>query len=90
MFSKKASKFDKIFTNDLTLTTLCQINGEDFVNFCGLLRRYELYYAIKESVGKDRLFLDLQLTAEDTNLGNHMICQLLSLQFISLIVRQQL
>ena len=61
-----------------------------FDNFCGLLRKYELYYAMKESVGKDRLFLDLQLTAEDTNLANHMICQLLSLQLISLILRQQL
>ena len=45
---------------------------------------------MEESVGQDRLFLDLQLTAEDTNLGNHMICQLLSLQLISLILRQQL
>ena len=22
----------------------CQIDGEDFVNFCGLLGKYELYY----------------------------------------------
>ena len=43
MFSKKATKFDKIFTVDLTLTTYRQIDGEDFVNFCGLLRKYELY-----------------------------------------------
>ena len=43
MFSKKATKFDKIFTVDLTLTTYCQIDGEDFVNFCGLLRKRELY-----------------------------------------------
>ena len=41
MFSKKATKIDKIFTVDLTL---CQIDGEDFVNFCGLLRKHELYY----------------------------------------------
>ena len=43
MFSKKATKFDKIFTVDLTLTTYCQIDGEDFVNFCGLLKKHELY-----------------------------------------------
>ena len=43
VFSKKATKFDKIFTVDLTLTAYCQINGEDFVNFCGLLRKHELY-----------------------------------------------
>ena len=34
MFSKKV---------DLTVTTYCQIDGEDFVNFCGLLRKRELY-----------------------------------------------
>ena len=43
MFSKKATKIDKIFTVDLTVTTYCQIDGEDFVNFCGLLRKRELY-----------------------------------------------
>ena len=39
VFSKKATKFDEIFTVDLTLTTYCQIDGEDFFNFCGLLRK---------------------------------------------------
>ena len=42
MFSKKTSKIDEIFTVDLTLTTECQIDGEEFVNFCGLLRKHEL------------------------------------------------
>ena len=42
MFSKKAIKIDKIFTVDLKLCSKRQINGEDFVNFCGLLRKYEL------------------------------------------------
>ena len=42
MFSKKATKIDEIFTIDLTLCSKCQIDGEDFVNFCGLLRKYEL------------------------------------------------
>ena len=37
MFSKKATKIDEIFTVDLTLCSKCQIDGEDFVNFCGLL-----------------------------------------------------
>ena len=36
MFSKKATKIDKIFTINLTLCSKPQINGEDFVNFCGL------------------------------------------------------
>ena len=44
MFSKKATKIDEIFSVDLTVTTYCQIDGEDFVNFCGLLRKCELYY----------------------------------------------
>ena len=43
MFSKNATKIFKIFTADLTLCSKCQIDGEDFVNFCGLLRIYELY-----------------------------------------------
>ena len=42
MFSKKARKTDEIFTLDLTVTTYCQIDSEDFVNFCGLLRNLEL------------------------------------------------
>ena len=46
MFSKKATQTDKIFTVDLTLTTNGQINGEDFVNFCGFLRKYELYLCL--------------------------------------------
>ena len=43
MFSKKATKIDKIFTVDLTLFSNRQINGEDFVNFRGFLEKYELY-----------------------------------------------
>ena len=43
VFPKKATKFGKLFTVDLTLTTHCQIEGEDFFNFCGLLRKHELY-----------------------------------------------
>ena len=32
-----------IFTVDLTVTRCCQIVSEDFVNFCGFLRKHELY-----------------------------------------------
>ena len=46
MFSKKATKIDEIFTVDLTLCSKCQIDGEDFVNFRGLLKKYELYLII--------------------------------------------
>ena len=42
MLSKKATKTDQIFTVDLTVTTYSQIDGEDFVNFIGLLRKHEL------------------------------------------------
>ena len=42
MFVKKATKIDEIFIVDLTATTYCQIDSEDFVNFCGLLRKREL------------------------------------------------
>ena len=43
MFSMKATKIDEIFTIDLTLCSKCQIDGEHFVNFYGLLRKHELY-----------------------------------------------
>ena len=43
MYSKKATKIDEIFTVDLTLCSKCQVDGEDFVIFCGLLRKHELY-----------------------------------------------
>ena len=42
MLSKEATKFFEIITVDLTVTTYCQIDGEDFVNFCGLLRKRDL------------------------------------------------
>ena len=37
VFSKKATKNDEIFTVNLTVCSKCQIYGEDFVSFCGLL-----------------------------------------------------
>ena len=43
MFSKKARIIDEIFNFDLTLCSKCQIDGEDFINFGGLLRKHELY-----------------------------------------------
>ena len=43
MFSKKAKKIEEILTVYLTLYNKCQIDGEDFVNFCGLLRKHKVY-----------------------------------------------
>ena len=43
-FSNKATKIDKIFTVFLTLCSKCQIDGEDFVNLWGLLKKHELYF----------------------------------------------
>ena len=42
VFSKKATKIDQIFTVNLTLCSKCQNDGEDLLNFCGLLRKYKL------------------------------------------------
>ena len=42
VFYKKATKIDKKFTVDLTVYSKCQIDGEDFVKFCGLFRKDEL------------------------------------------------
>ena len=41
MFSNKATEIDEIFNVDLTLCSMCQIDGEDFADFCGLLRKHE-------------------------------------------------
>ena len=43
MFSKKATKVVTIFTVNLTVCSNHQLDGEDFVNFCGLLKKRELY-----------------------------------------------
>ena len=48
IFSKKATKIDQIFTVDLTLSSKC---GENFVNFCGLLRKQELQWKIIINLG---------------------------------------
>ena len=41
--SKKATKIDEIFTVDLTVRSKCEFYGEDFVKFCALLRKHEVY-----------------------------------------------
>ena len=48
MFSKTATKIEKIFTDFLTLWSKCQIDGEDFVNFRGLLKKHKLYQMDKK------------------------------------------
>ena len=42
-FSEKATKIDKIFTVNLRVCSNRQIDGEDFVNFCSLLTKHEIY-----------------------------------------------
>ena len=42
VFSKKSTKIYEFFTVDLTVRSKCQIDGEDFVKFCGLLKKQEL------------------------------------------------
>ena len=56
MFSKKAAKIDEIFTVHLTLCSKCQIDGEDFVDFCGLLEKYKLYHFHYSSFGSEKFF----------------------------------
>ena len=57
MFSKKATKIDEIFIVDLTLCNKCQIDDEDFVNFCGLLRKHELYNSFLGGLGRDQVYV---------------------------------
>ena len=46
-FSETATKIEKIFFVNLTVRSNRQIEGEDFVNFCDLLRKNELYIRIQ-------------------------------------------
>ena len=41
-FSEKATKIDKTFTVNLTVCSNHQIDGKDFVNNCGLVRKHKL------------------------------------------------
>ena len=60
VFSRKATKIDKIFNVNLTVCSKCQIDGEDFVNFCGLLRKHALYLTSRLFWGKKKVFFDCQ------------------------------
>ena len=66
MFSKKATKIDEIFTVDLTLSSKCQIDGEDFVNFHGLLRKQELYEVFMGILGDNTGSPPLTRFSDDT------------------------
>ena len=44
-FSEKATKIEEIFTVNLTVCSNRQIDGEDFIDFCSLLRKHELYHS---------------------------------------------
>ena len=43
MFSKKATKITESSLSNWRLLSKCQIDGEDFVIFCGILRKHKLY-----------------------------------------------
>ena len=58
MFSKKATKIDKIFTVNLTVTTYGQIDGEDFINFSDLLRKH--FTISKFQKGINSLYVEIQ------------------------------
>ena len=94
MFSKKATEIDEIFTVDLTLFGKCQIDGEDFVKFCGLLKNTN-FTLQKESINRhEHLLLQIwhlelnNLFLGDFNVLNqtshyckimHNICRVMSL-----------
>ena len=71
VFYKMGTKIDKIFTVDLTLCSNCQIYGEDFVNFCGLLKKYELYTELRTQ--RKRYLLELKVQ-EDLLLNSFWKC----------------
>ena len=65
MFSKKATKIEEIFTFDLTVCSKCQIDGEDFIKFCSLLGKYELY-RIKHPLDLETKNSDFHSTLPDS------------------------
>ena len=71
MFSKKATKIDKIFTADLTLCSKCQIDGEDFVNFCGLLRKH--WCQQQRKINKQAQFFEKFLDSESQKVCEDML-----------------
>ena len=58
MFSKKATKIDKIFTVNLTLCSKCQFDGEYFFNFVAFLKNlnFNVFHYTVDS-GERRTFL---------------------------------
>ena len=42
IFSKKTTKINEIFTINLIICSKREINSEDFIILCGVLRKYEL------------------------------------------------
>ena len=74
MFYKKATKIDEIFTVDLTLCSKCQIDGEDFVDFCGLLRKHELH-SVASIYPKydDILFVELRVQYKKLKSSVHVM-----------------
>ena len=75
MFSKKATKIDKFFTDDLTVTTYCQIDSEDFSVFVAFLENMnfmsENQFRLKVKFKSKVLWLGLQ----------HVQCTLDSMTF---------
>ena len=54
MFSNKTTKIDEIFTINLTLCSRCQLDAEDFINFCGLLKKHKFTKKIGYLYSLDR------------------------------------
>ena len=52
IFSKKATKIDEIFTVDLTVTTYCQIDGEDLSIFVVFSENVNFKWRIFSQPGK--------------------------------------
>ena len=68
-------KIGEIFTVDLTSCSKCQIDGEDFVKFYGLLRKHELYLRVASEhsvLTNETSNLSLQVTLSHIFLGDTM------------------
>ena len=54
MFSKKATKTNKIFSVDLRVTIYCQIDGEDFVKVVAFSENMNYHYTSQTSRNKTK------------------------------------
>ena len=92
LFSKKSTKINETFTVDLTLCRKCQIDGEDFIIFCGLLTNHKLTLQCNHLKRKGKCFRIKIINSKAlrcTFLGNRKTCLAQNLCNLSYLISQR-